>query len=57
MLAEAQLRVLLFRLQQYSSTFALLQLSLVPGIMASPGARTFQQQVLDCHNRMEQQRQ
>jgi hypothetical protein len=46
-LAEAQLRVLPFRLQQFSGTYALLQLPQVRAILASPSWPSFQQQVLD----------
>jgi hypothetical protein len=57
MLAEALLRVLPFRLQQYGGTYALLQLPQVQAILASPTWPTFQQQVLDSHSKVEQQRQ
>ena len=55
-LAEAQLRVLPFRLQQFSGTYALLQLPQVRAILASPSWPSFQQQVLDSHSKVEQQR-
>jgi hypothetical protein len=49
-LTEAQLlRVLSFRLQQYSSTYALLQAPQLLAILASPTWPSFQQQVLACH--------
>jgi hypothetical protein len=57
MLAEALLWVLPFRLQQYGGMYALLQLPQVQAILASPTWPTFQQQVLDSHSKMEQQRQ
>ena len=57
MLAEALLRVLPFRLQQHGSTYVLLQLPQVQAILASPSWPTFQQQVLDDHSKVEQQRQ
>jgi hypothetical protein len=57
MLAEALLRVLPFRLQQHGGTYMLLQLPQVQAILASPTWPIFQQQVLDSHSKMEQQRQ
>jgi hypothetical protein len=54
-LAEAQLRVLPFRLQQFSGTYALLQLPQVRHILASRTWPSFQQQVLDSHSKVEQQ--
>ncbi len=57
MLAEAVARVLPFRLPRYGSSYALLQLPQVQAILASPAWASFQQQVLDCHNKVEQQRQ
>jgi hypothetical protein len=55
-LAEAQLRVLPFMLQQDSSTYALLQAPQVLAILASPTWPSFQQQVLASHSKVEQQR-
>jgi hypothetical protein len=57
MLAEAQLRVLPFRLQQYSGTYVLLQLPQVQAILAIPSWPSFQQAILDSHSKVEQQRQ
>jgi hypothetical protein len=57
MLAEALLRVLPFSLQQHGGTYVLLQLPQVQAILASPSWPTFQQQVLDNHSKVEQQRQ
>ena len=57
MLAEALLRVLPFRLQQHGGAYMLLQLPQVQAILASPTWPTVQQQVLDSHSKVEQQRQ
>ncbi len=55
-LAKAQLRVLPFRLQQFSGMYALLQLPQVRHILASCTWPSFQQQVLASHSKVEQQR-